>query len=212
MTKSSTEAELVGVDDSLGYTLWARYFMQEQGYDMEALLLYQDSMSAMLLETNGKASSSKQTTDIKIKYFLVKDKIDQGNIAVEHCPTEQMWTDINTKPKQGVVFCKFRGHIMGIPTEYNDADYIDKVPLTPKVSMLPLTKEQLALKECVGDYESCNKEIRRWANGRPQKSEGPFGLLENNPTEDRLSKSVEETSPLPPLLWSLVIVGAQVFI
>jgi hypothetical protein len=186
--------------------------MQEQGYDMEALLLYQDSMSAMLLETNGKASSSKQTTDIKIKYFLVKDKIDQGNIAVEHCPTEQMWTDINTKPKQGVVFCKFRGHIMGIPTEYNDADYIDKVPLTPKVSMLPLTKEQLALKECVGDYESCNKEIRRWANGRPQKSEGPFGLLENNPTEDRLSKSVEETSPLPPLLWSLVIVGAQVFI
>ncbi len=27
MTKSSTEAELVGVDDSLGYILWARYFM-----------------------------------------------------------------------------------------------------------------------------------------------------------------------------------------
>jgi hypothetical protein len=30
-TKSSTEAELVGVDDSLGYILWARYFMIEQG-------------------------------------------------------------------------------------------------------------------------------------------------------------------------------------
>jgi hypothetical protein len=26
-TKSSTEAELVGVDDSLGYILWAHYFM-----------------------------------------------------------------------------------------------------------------------------------------------------------------------------------------
>ena len=33
--KSSIEAELVGVDDSLGYILWARYFMMEQGYDME---------------------------------------------------------------------------------------------------------------------------------------------------------------------------------
>jgi hypothetical protein len=79
--------------------------MVHQGYDMEASLLYQDNMSAMLLKTNGKASSSKQTKHIKIKYFLVKDKIDQGNIVVEHCPTEQMWTDVNTKPKQGTVFC-----------------------------------------------------------------------------------------------------------
>jgi hypothetical protein len=39
-TKSSTEAKLVGVDDLLGYILWALYFMQEQGYDMDPLLLY----------------------------------------------------------------------------------------------------------------------------------------------------------------------------
>jgi hypothetical protein len=38
-TKSSTEAEIVGVDDSLAYILWARYFLQEQGYDMEPSLL-----------------------------------------------------------------------------------------------------------------------------------------------------------------------------
>ena len=30
-TKSSTVAELVGVDDSIGYILWACYFMIEQG-------------------------------------------------------------------------------------------------------------------------------------------------------------------------------------
>ncbi len=47
--KSSTEAELVGVDDALGYILWARYFIQEQGYDMDPSLLYQDNMSAILL-------------------------------------------------------------------------------------------------------------------------------------------------------------------
>ncbi len=59
MTKSSTEAELVGVYDSLGYILWARYFMEEQGYDMDPSILYQDNKSAILLEMNGKASSSK---------------------------------------------------------------------------------------------------------------------------------------------------------
>ena len=56
-TKSSTEAELVGVDDSLGHILWARYFMQEQGYAMDASLLYQDNMSAILLKTNGRRAA-----------------------------------------------------------------------------------------------------------------------------------------------------------
>jgi hypothetical protein len=40
MTKSSTEAEIVGVDDLLGYIPWTRYFIEEQGYDMEPSLLY----------------------------------------------------------------------------------------------------------------------------------------------------------------------------
>ena len=57
--KSSTEGELYGVDDTLGHILWARYFMKEQGYDMEPSLIYQDNMSAILLENNGKFSSSK---------------------------------------------------------------------------------------------------------------------------------------------------------
>jgi len=35
--------------------------MIEQGYDMDPSLLYQDNMSAILLETNGRASSSKRT-------------------------------------------------------------------------------------------------------------------------------------------------------
>jgi hypothetical protein len=176
VTKSSTEAELVGVDDSLGHILWARYFMQAQGYEMKALLIYQDNMSAMLLKTNGKASSSKCTKYIKGKYFYIKHKINQGDIVVEHCPTKQM-SDINTKPKQGAFFCKFRGHMMGIPVDYNNADYIDKVPLTPNVSMLPLTKEQLASQECVGEQES-----------------------HNNPTKDRLDGSVQDTSSQPPII------------
>jgi hypothetical protein len=60
-TKSSTKAKIVGVDDSLAFILflWAQYFLQEQGYDMERSLLNQGNMRVILLETNGKASSSK---------------------------------------------------------------------------------------------------------------------------------------------------------
>jgi hypothetical protein len=80
--KSSKEAKLVGVDELLGYILWACYFMQEQGYDMDPSLLYQDNMSAILLKTNGRASSSKRTKHIKVKYFLIKDKIDRDKITI----------------------------------------------------------------------------------------------------------------------------------
>ena len=97
-TKSSTEAEIVGVDDSLAYILWARYFLEEQGYDMEPTLLYQDNISAILLETNGKAGSSKRTKHIKAKYFFIKHYYDTGEINLRYCPTEHMWADVLTKP------------------------------------------------------------------------------------------------------------------
>jgi hypothetical protein len=56
-----------------------------------------------------------------------------------------MWTDINTKPKQGLVFQVFQGHVMGIPANYKDTDYIGNVPTSPPVMMLPILKEQLTL-------------------------------------------------------------------
>jgi hypothetical protein len=39
MSKSSTEAELVGVDHSLGHIIWACYFMEEQEYIMDPSVL-----------------------------------------------------------------------------------------------------------------------------------------------------------------------------
>jgi hypothetical protein len=52
-----------------------------------------------------------------------------------------MWTDINTKPKQGLVFQVFRKYVMGIPVGYRDVDYEGEVSLLPEstVSMPPLT-------------------------------------------------------------------------
>jgi hypothetical protein len=118
--KSSTEAEIVGVDDGLPLVLWTRYFLQEQGYEMRPSLLYQDNKSAMLLEQNGKASSTKRTKHINVRYFFVKDKIAKGEIELEHCPTEVMWADVNTKPRQGRGWIIFRAMLMGIPEDYDD--------------------------------------------------------------------------------------------
>jgi hypothetical protein len=56
-TKSSTEAELVGVNDVLPQILWTRYFLEAQGYGVKESIVYQDNQSTILLAENGKASS-----------------------------------------------------------------------------------------------------------------------------------------------------------
>ena len=67
VTKSSTEAELVGVDDVLPQVIWTRNFLLAQGWAVNDTVVYQDNTSAILLETNGVASSSKRTRHIKIR-------------------------------------------------------------------------------------------------------------------------------------------------
>ncbi len=60
-TRSSTESELVGVDDMMPIIVWICYFLMAQGYGVTQNLLLQDNKSSMLLEENGKASSGKRT-------------------------------------------------------------------------------------------------------------------------------------------------------
>ena len=69
-TTSSTEAELVGVNDAMTQILWTRQFLLSQGVEVANNILYQDNQSAILLEKNGMASSSRRTRHIDIRYFL----------------------------------------------------------------------------------------------------------------------------------------------
>jgi hypothetical protein len=121
-TKSSTECELVGVDDASPQMLWTRYFVEGQGYGVKASILNQDNLSAILLEKNGRASSSKRTKHINVRYFFIKDRIASGEITVEHCPATKMLGGHFTKPLQGTMFRKFRAEIQGIPVNMCDAD------------------------------------------------------------------------------------------
>ena len=92
-TRSSTTAELVGVDDIITKVMWTQLFMEEQGYEIEQNIVYQDNKSAMLLEKNGKRSSGKRTRALNIRYFFVTDQIEKGLLTVEYCPTGEMIAD-----------------------------------------------------------------------------------------------------------------------
>ena len=80
--------------------------MVEQGYCIDKNILYQDNKSTILLENNGKQSSS-HTCAINICYFFITDQVKRGNVEVAYCPTKAMTANYMTKPLQGALFKKF---------------------------------------------------------------------------------------------------------
>ena len=50
---------------------------------------------------------------INIRYFFVKDRVDNGKVKIEYLPTQIMSADYFTKPLKGTVFKISRDFIMG---------------------------------------------------------------------------------------------------
>jgi hypothetical protein len=86
VTKSSTEAEIVGVSDAMGGNLGLMYLMEEQGYNVKPLILYQDNKSAIILLEKGR-STSQRTKHIATRYFFIKDRISSNEIKIVHMGT-----------------------------------------------------------------------------------------------------------------------------
>jgi hypothetical protein len=112
-TRSSTETELIAVDDALPTVQWTRYFMTEQGYNLETEIK-EDNRSTMILMKNGRLSSGKRTKHLDIRYFYVKDLIDRGVVKLSHCISDERLGDFFTKPIQGKRFHILRDILLNI--------------------------------------------------------------------------------------------------
>ena len=61
--------------------------MKAQGYEIQKYVIYQDNQSAMKMEINGRNSCTGNSRHIDIRFSFMKNRIDQGEISVEYCPT-----------------------------------------------------------------------------------------------------------------------------
>ena len=114
VTRSSTEAEIVGVYDVTPQMIWTTHFLESQGVRIGRTVLHQDNTSSILIERNGRRSSTKRTRHMNVRFFYIKELVDSGMVTIEHCPTSTMLGDFFTKPLQGQQFRRMRDRIMNL--------------------------------------------------------------------------------------------------
>ena len=116
VARSSTESELIALDDCICYGLWARRLAIELGCPTFKLKVLQDNKSAILIGNNG-FNSDNTNRHMRNRFYFIKQCIDNGDIELIYTPTEDMLADFFTKPLTGSRFYRLRDEIMGIKTQ-----------------------------------------------------------------------------------------------
>jgi hypothetical protein len=162
---SSTTAELVSSSDALIMIIWTNNFLKAQGYPVRDTILFQDNMSAIKLERNGRQSSSKRTRHLDIKHFFIKDRVKAGELNIKHCGTNDMIADYFTKPLQGEKFRQFRDLILGI----KDIDSTDQIR--------SVLEKDLIQSNLIGQNGHNNKPIGDELSDTNERSEQPLKTI-----------------------------------
>ena len=112
VTKSTAESELVCASDMVSKGIWHKDFIVDQGYVVGEVILHQDNTSTITMLKTGR-STQQRTRHINVRYFFMKQLIDEQVVSVVHTGTSEMVADIMTKPIQGKLFLKLRRMLLG---------------------------------------------------------------------------------------------------
>jgi hypothetical protein len=113
VAKSSTEAELIALDEGVDTVDWMIRFIKSLGVSVTPATVFQDNQSTIQLAERGRPASNR-SKHISVRYFSIKEKIDAGNVVLEYLPTADMIADIFTKPLRGDLFRKLRAILLNM--------------------------------------------------------------------------------------------------
>lgn len=112
VTRSSTEAKLVGLSDALSQILWTRELLTHQGISVGPAVVYQDNQSTICLANKGK-STSERTRHVKVRHFFISHYVDTEEIVIKYLPTQEMVADLLKKSLHGSLFAKLKNILIG---------------------------------------------------------------------------------------------------
>jgi hypothetical protein len=105
-TKSSAETELMGVSEEVSQAIWTRWWLEDFGFDVKDINLFQDNKSTIIMMLAGKPSG-RNARHINIRKFFIKDYIDENVINPIYKNTNELFVDTLTKPIQGFKLNEF---------------------------------------------------------------------------------------------------------
>ena len=106
ITRSSSETELVALEESSTFPSWLRQLMNDMHLEINGKhIIHQDNKSTMLLASNG--GSFGRTKHLIIKKSFVKQGLAKGEFAICYLPTKDMLADWFTKPMTAAEHLRF---------------------------------------------------------------------------------------------------------
>lgn len=106
LTRSSSESELVTLDDSVTYALWYKLLLTCLGKEsLKPIIIHQDNKSTVIMASSG--GTFRRSKHLFGKYGFIQENITAGHIALKYCPSDQMLADMLTKPLTGPKLARF---------------------------------------------------------------------------------------------------------
>ena len=107
----------MSVIDALPQVIWSWNFLRYQWYQVNKSIIYQYNQSTIRICNNGRASSSRRTRHIAIRYFFITEHIKSKEFRVEYCHADDMIAYFFGKSLQSAKFTKFRNFILNVQEE-----------------------------------------------------------------------------------------------
>ena len=111
VSRSSTEAELIALHDASPQVTWTRQLLEELGHTQGPATIFQDNKSTIFMAECGSGNVNR-TRHIAVRYFSIKQLVEDKTVAIQYLPTGQMKADPLTKPITGNRFTEWRNEIL----------------------------------------------------------------------------------------------------
>ena len=92
VTKSSTEAEIVGLSDGLTNAIWMREMVVAQGYELGPTKIFEDNEGVIKIIKSGR-SPKHRTRHLNVRHFFARNREEMGDIKIVYKPTMDMIAD-----------------------------------------------------------------------------------------------------------------------
>ena len=117
-TRSSTELDLVGVNDYITCIIWVYLFVKEKCFTHKTKIMHQYKRNATHLGINGKSLSGQRARNMIIMHLFIKDMVDKGWVKIIYCATGGMVDNHYIKTLQGIQFKRFHAFIINRPIKF----------------------------------------------------------------------------------------------